>query len=89
MAVLTMRTRRQPVATHGNGFRAFEPFLGAPPLATDCHRLRPLCSISAPYDVVYKGNTQQDAGVPRPLVNESGPRAWRRRSRLSSENFRD
>jgi hypothetical protein len=23
---LTMRTRGQPVATHGNGFRAFEPF---------------------------------------------------------------
>ena len=45
---LTTAFPRQPVATHGDGFRLFEPFsrpLHLPPVAG---RLRPLCSIHAP-----------------------------------------
>jgi hypothetical protein len=44
--LLTMAFPRQPVATHGNAFRLFEPFLEAshlPPVATGlppgCHRV--------------------------------------------------
>jgi len=41
MAVLTMRSDRQPVATHGNGFGLFEPFSPPShlrPVATGCDR---------------------------------------------------
>jgi hypothetical protein len=41
---LTMRTRSQPVATHGNGFPLFEPFLRLSHLAavaTGCDRSAP------------------------------------------------
>ena len=41
IAFLTMRSARQLVATHGNGFGLFEPFSGLS-IATSCHRLRPL-----------------------------------------------
>jgi hypothetical protein len=34
--------------------------------ATSCHRLRPLCSINAPYAVVREGNTRAQAGGHRP-----------------------
>jgi hypothetical protein len=39
-----MRSDRQPVAIHGNGFRLFEPFSGPshlPPVATGCARSAP------------------------------------------------
>lgn len=41
---LTMERLRQPVATHGNGFRLFEPFLRRsylPPVAMGCDRWAP------------------------------------------------
>jgi hypothetical protein len=49
-----MELRRQPVATHGNGFRLSGPF-EAVPFATDCHGLRPLGSIKAPRLVASVG----------------------------------
>jgi len=36
-----MRSDRQPVATHGNGYRLFKPFarlFHLPPVATGCDR---------------------------------------------------
>jgi hypothetical protein len=37
MAVLTIGSTRQPVATHGNGSRLFEPLRGAAAFASGCH----------------------------------------------------
>src|SRR6266508_2405439 len=44
-----MRSKRQLVATHGNGFGLFPRFLGVRGFATGCHWLRPLGSTNAPY----------------------------------------
>jgi hypothetical protein len=43
-ALFTMRSLRQPVATHSNGFRLFDPILAPrhlPPLATGCNHGAP------------------------------------------------
>jgi deazaflavin-dependent oxidoreductase (nitroreductase family) len=50
-----MRPDWQPVATRGNGLGLVCAVLGAVSFATGCHRLRPLCSTSAPYVGVRKG----------------------------------
>jgi len=55
MAFLPMEHRRQLVASHGNGFRLFEPFLRPSHFAAGCHALRPLGSIKAPFFVVCVG----------------------------------
>jgi len=44
MAFLTMELLGQPMATHGNGFRLFQPFsrrAHLPPLAGGCDRSAP------------------------------------------------
>jgi hypothetical protein len=78
MAVLTMRSDRQPVATRGNRFGLISPSSAPPPLATNCHRLQPPGSIKAPYFVVRSdyarpetccgrrsaGSTRRDTGRP-------------------------
>jgi hypothetical protein len=64
---LTDSNRRPPPyhaprsATSGNprqGFWLVGAVSAAIPFATGCHRLRPLCSINAPYAVVHEGNTR-------------------------------
>jgi hypothetical protein len=55
-----MRPDRQPVATHGNGFRLFEPFLRLshlPPVAT---ALLHKCSIRCRLSSQHAGATQAD-----------------------------
>jgi hypothetical protein len=58
MAFLTMRSTRQLIAAHGNGFRVFQPFFRAFRFATGCHRLQPRGSIKAPLLVVIRGDNQ-------------------------------
>jgi hypothetical protein len=50
-----MRSRQQPLATHGNGFRVFVR-LPLSRFAADCHRLQPRSSMNAPSFVVKQGD---------------------------------
>jgi hypothetical protein len=56
-AVLTMRSLRQLVATHGNGFGLFSGTPALSRLAADCQRLQPRGSIRAPSLVVKQGDS--------------------------------
>jgi hypothetical protein len=59
MAFLTMRSKRQPVATHGNGFGLISALFAVGEFATGCLRLQPWGSIKAPSSVVNVGDTSK------------------------------
>jgi hypothetical protein len=50
-----MESPQQRVAANSNGFRVSEASFWAGAFAIGCHRLRPLCSINAPYIVACRG----------------------------------